>query len=659
MTSMLIRSLFLSACIATPIFAQQAPDTVRIDTVVVSATRLPLSRGALPVATTIISGDDLRSRGIASVSEALREVSSAYVAQAGSQGATTALFLRGGESKYVKVLIDGVPANEAGGTFDFASLTTDNVERIEIVRGPASVVHGADAVTGVVQIFTRRGRGPSRTEVDLRTGGAARTVSAGSEATHLMTLDATVTALGDLGQGAYSVALARHQSSGLYDFNNRYQNNVLSTRLNLVPGSATDIRLALRYNDYSYQYPTNSGGAIVDTNAYRTEDRMVIGGEVEQRLTETMRGVLAVNVAMNDGGTDDQMDPGAASPTSFVSQDKTRRRSAELRLHLLPSPATAAAGVTIGFGMEQQDQRSQSQSQSSFGPFNSVFRAARRNWSGYSEIVMAPTPQATLTLGGRVDRNEQFGTFGTGRGGFSWRPAPATRVRATFGSAFREPSFFENYSTGFVSGNPELRPERATSWDAGIEQELPRDASVSLAYFDQRFTNMIDYEPTATACGFSYCNVAAATARGVEVEARAHLYGAFAAGVGATFLKTEVVEPGYDATSAGLYRRGESLIRRPERNLSADLSWRGAGPLTATVRLLAMGVRQDKDFRSFPAEPVALPSYERVDFSAQYALSTPTTLQLRIENLTNVHYENVFNFRTPRRTIMLGARTVF
>ena len=200
---MLARSVLLSVVLASTVSAQeQSRDTARVDTIVVSASRLLLSRGALPVATTIIAGDDLRARGIASVGEALREVSSAYVAQAGSQGATTSLFLRGGESKYVKVLIDGVPANEAGGTFDFASLTTDNIDRIEIVRGPASVVHGADAVTGVVQVFTRRGRGPGRTEVEVRAGTAPRAVGAGGDGTHMVNVDAIVAALGDIGSGS-------------------------------------------------------------------------------------------------------------------------------------------------------------------------------------------------------------------------------------------------------------------------------------------------------------------------------------------------------------------------------------------------------------------------------------------------------------------------
>ncbi len=635
---------------------ERSPDTARVDPVVVSATRIPLSRGAVPVAVTVITADDLRLRGITTVADALRDVSSAYIAQAGSQGATTSLFLRGGESKYVKVLVDGVPTNEAGGVYDFASLTTDNIDRIEIVRGPASVIHGADAVTGVVQIFTRRGAGPARSEVEVRTGVAPRDRLGAGSAEGMTTMDAIGTVGGEMASGAYSMALARHQSTGLYALNNRYQNNVLSGRFQFTPVVGTEVRFALRYTDYRFHYPTSGGGDVVDSNARRTEDRSVFGGELERRFTDRVRAVLALNVSVNDGGTNDAMD--GPSGSSFVSQDKTRRRSGELRVHLLPAATTA---VTVGVAMEQQDQHSQFQSQSPFGPFNSNFQASRHNIGAYTEVVLTPSPAITATLGGRVDDNQQFGTFGTGRGGVSWRPSATTRLRATVGTAFREPSFFENYATGFVAGNPGLAPERATSWDAGVEQDLLAGrAQLALTGFAQRFVNMIDYESTNGACGFSYCNVARATSNGVEAELRAEMRGPFHASAGATFLQTKVVEPGYDSTSGGLYRRGESLIRRPERNVNAEVAYRGAGPLTASLRVLAVGIRHDKDFRSFPATPVTLPSYERVDVAAQYAIAgTPASFSLRVENLANVHYESVFNFLSPRRTISVGVRSAF
>src|SRR6266550_2693689 len=173
MSARLAASVF--ATVALPLIAQeQSRDTAHTAPIIVTATRVPMSQGSLPVAVTVITGVELRLRGITTVADALNDVTSASVVQSGSQGATTQLFLRGGESKYVKVLIDGIPTNDPGGTYDFASLTTDNVERIEIVRGPASVIYGADAVAGVVQVITRSGLGAQRVELDVRTGAAPR-----------------------------------------------------------------------------------------------------------------------------------------------------------------------------------------------------------------------------------------------------------------------------------------------------------------------------------------------------------------------------------------------------------------------------------------------------------------------------------------------------
>src|SRR5688572_19009324 len=175
---MISRVAVLTLVVAGVVNAQQASDTARVAPIIVSATRAPMSASTLPVAVTVVTSDELQLRGITTVSEALREVTSAYIAQSGSQGAQTSLFLRGGESKYVKVLIDGVPVNDPGGAYDFASLTTDNVDRIEIVRGPVSVIHGADAVTGAVNVVTRRGT-TSRVDADLRMGSMRREARSG------------------------------------------------------------------------------------------------------------------------------------------------------------------------------------------------------------------------------------------------------------------------------------------------------------------------------------------------------------------------------------------------------------------------------------------------------------------------------------------------
>src|SRR5262245_1137894 len=136
---------------------QQPKDTVVLKPVVVTATRVPVTVDRVPAAVTVLRGADLVAQGIRSVADALETVPGGHIVETGSYGGQASLFMRGGESDYVKVLLDGVPLNQAGGSIDLANLTTDNVDRIEIVRGPVSVLYGSDAMTGVVQIFTKRG----------------------------------------------------------------------------------------------------------------------------------------------------------------------------------------------------------------------------------------------------------------------------------------------------------------------------------------------------------------------------------------------------------------------------------------------------------------------------------------------------------------------
>src|SRR5260370_13760643 len=228
---------------------QQRTDPVTLAPVVVTATRLPTRADALPTSVTVISGAQLRADGIRTVAEALRIVPGAAVVTTGPWGGQASLFLRGGESDYVKVLIDGVPQNAPGGSYDFANLTTDNVERIEVVRGPTSVLYGSDAVTGVVQLFTRDGHGAAHGSV---------AVSGGTFGSGLV---ATSVAAGDAHAG-YAFSATRFASDGVYDVNNSYRNQVVSGRVRFRPDTPTDAALSVRYGDPLYHFPTDYPGML-------------------------------------------------------------------------------------------------------------------------------------------------------------------------------------------------------------------------------------------------------------------------------------------------------------------------------------------------------------------------------------------------------------
>src|SRR3984893_4648610 len=270
--------LALTATLRNSAIAEEK-DTTQLRTVVVSGSKVPRPASTLTQAVTVLLGDDLRARGVTRVSDALREVPGAMVVQNGSYGAVTSLFLRGGESRYTKVLIDGVPVNSSGGFFDFSHLTTDNIDRIEIVRGPASVLYGADAVTGIVQIFTRRGSDQGRASLGAR-GGTYHS------------LDFDGDAVGSSPLGGFSVGAAPHSPDGLIPFNHEYRNCTLSSALTLAQRASGDARVSARYTTAEFHFPTDFTGQPVDTNSYRVQHRLTVGLDAGRNLAPNVQARL-------------------------------------------------------------------------------------------------------------------------------------------------------------------------------------------------------------------------------------------------------------------------------------------------------------------------------------------------------------------------------
>jgi len=631
--------------------AGQTPiDTVELNPVVVTATRVPRSLAGVPAAVTVLRGADLREQGIQTVFEALRDVPGAAVVQTGSFGGQTSLFMRGGQSNYVKVLLDGVPVNQPGGSFDFANLTTDNVERIEVVRGPASVLYGSDAVTGVVQIFTRRAPGSSRSEASVRAGTYGT-----------LAWDAEVSGGSQL--ATYSASLSRFTSDGMYAFNNEYHNTVFSGLARVVPDDRTDATLTVRYDDGVFHFPTNGAGKAVDHNQFGYGSGPTIGLEVGHYFTRRLEARLLLATNETDGGFDNRPDSTTDS-SRFQNLDDVRRSSADLRANFYLS---SGAVVTLGTAVEQEREHGFNVCQSSFGDCTTLpIDSARWNAAFYAQGVTDVGARIGLTTGVRVEDNQRFGSFLAYRLGAVYRLAGGTRLRATAGTGFREPSFLENYSTGYTVGNPDLRPEHSRSWELGIEQWLAGDRlSFSATGFEQRFVDLIDYDPSAAAGAPNYSNVAAADANGLELGIRYAPAGPMSLAASYTYLHTEITNPGFDSSSGALLAAGRPLTRRPTHSARLDGGYRWAALGTLSLAVTYVGERQDQDFSTFPFPRVTLSPYARVDLAAQLDVLRPRggapglTLSGRVENLLDHAYQEVKNFPARGRTILLGGRVTW
>ena len=621
--------------------AQVSTDTARIDPVVVTATRNPLAIGDLPASVTVLQGADLRARGVTSVSDALREVPGIAVARSGSFQGVTSVFTRGGQSTYTKVLIDGVPMNQPGGFFDWSTLTTDNVERIEIVRGPSSVVWGSDAVTGVVNIITRSGRGGSHMMASAR-AGTYGTIDGETQISH------------SSAAATYSVGLARHQSDGIYDYNNGSGSTVFSGRADGAIDEKTDGTFSVRYTDDVAHYPTNGSGQAVDSNAFSTSSQLALDARLRRKLTSMFSLQGSVGTSTHDGGTDDAA--GQGSTNSSETLDHIARRTGELR-----GVATLGGNsvVTVGGQLEEQSQRSHSQS--AFGTFTSasVFTATRHNSAGFAEVVNT-TAKSTVTLGGRVDKNEKFGTFGTYRVAGQVQVMDQTHLRASVGTAFREPSFSETFNTAFTTGNPDLEPERTSSWEAGVT--FGEAVRVQATYFSQQFTNLIDYNGAAVAPAPNYENIAKAEASGVEVELNHPPVYGFSFDLTGTLLDTKVTDAGFSASPTAVIARDSALIRRPRMSGSFRLGYTGIMRLRTDLVATFVGERDDRRFNpDFTVSAIRLPAYGLLDWSAEYSLPSVAgrpvvALTFRAANVLDQPYNSIDGYKAPGRQLLGGAR---
>jgi vitamin B12 transporter len=627
----------------------QVRDTARVQDLVVTATRLPTPASDVPAGTTVISGDDLRERGVHFVVDALRDVPGMTIVQTGSYGAVTSLFLRGGESDYVKVLLDGVPLNLPGGSMNFANLTTDDLDRIEIVRGPASVLYGADAMSGVVQLFTRTAA--ARSNVDVIGRGGSRGTS-------------DLSGHGDIASGRFSLSATggRFGSDGTYPFNSDYRNAMGTVHAGYDGGPAGRIGVSARYDDALIHFPTDGSGNVVDHNQFSTEQSFA-GGLAADRTVGTIGLHLdAYASRLNEGYTNRSDSPADTNGFDFIEDRDgiTWRQGAGVRADWHAASATVA---TAGAGIERESDDEHDVGTSNFGfgaetdTSNSNNHRATRD--GYLQLLSNPG-HLSLQVGGRVDDNSAFGTFGTWRAGLAWHLSQSSRVWAAAGTAFKAPTFSELFAaSAFEVGNPDLKPERSRNGEVGAETAFAgRRIRAGATAFWQTFHDLIQFINAAPGDP-NYTNLGGASSRGVELTASAVPGAGFSLSAHWTFLHTEVTDTG--AASSVSFQQGASLTRRPASVGGGTVAYRWRR-VTVEGTALRVGARDDIDFSGATAVRVTLKPYTTFDLALDLPVfgsadrSPGLDLTVRGENVFDASYQQVLGFPGRGRTLLAGGR---
>ena len=596
-------------------------------------------------AVTVVSGEDLRRQQIRNAADALRSLPGVAVNRQGGAGNLTQVRIRGAEANHTLVLIDGIVANNtADGEFDFSNLSAEEIERIEIIRGPMSSLYGSNAVGGVVNIISRRGKGPLTATLQTEAGSfASRDVvarlSGGSENANLALAYQWRQTQG------FNIAPVGDEQDG-----SRLSSFSLRAGARLLENMSLDVTLrnsekrADRDGFGDFSAPAGSLAQAFDDRSTLSNSVFLAGANLKW---DTLNGNLSHEFKANHNGTTT-----TDSDRTFFSNSKNISEAnsfAYLGTLRLDTPAIWGKH-SLSALIEKDDEQFTPE-----GTFADGRARERGRLSFAGEWRGALANRLYLTAGVRHDDNDNFQDFTTWRTALSLPlPELGLRPHASTGTAVKLPTMFEQFGTNqFFSPNAKLQPEQSFGWDAGLEFSwLAGKATLDVTYFHANLTDKIDgFVATAVPGVFTAKNLAGeSTRQGVEIAARVKLAQNLSWGAAYTF--TDARNPD-----------GEQEVRRPPHAARTDLSYGFAGGRgSANLAVIWNGSMEDVAFVMPFFDPqlrVSLPPYWLVNAAVSYKLQPGLELFGRVENLLDQHYQESFGFDAAPLAAFAGVRLTF
>lgn len=587
-----------------PAMAQdQEPEPVPTfqDTVVVSASLDEEEREDVPAAVTVFDEEEIEARQADALSDLIATVPGVTVIQAGAPGQQTSLFTRGTESEHTLLLWNGIQLNDpyfGGANWQLVSL--DGVDRVEVVRGPFSSLYGSNALGGVVQVFTGTRQGGTLNLEGGEDGYARGSVAAGA----------------DLGRVRLDVTGGVRRGGGEFD-NDFFDSDEAVVRVMVPVGGGSSVGLLVRANDSETGIPFSDGLPSPRRRISWEERELAVPFRSE-------RGAWEIEAQLSRT----EFEGAFRDPDSFFNASDTE--SEALRGRAVAS-WRQGEGLRLAFGAEGE--RLEVTAGSNFGP--SLDGDHQRTWAAFGEAGWERGP-VRLEAGVRRDDNDAYGGETSLRAGTVVRLGGRTRVRASYGEAFRAPSLGELYFPG--SGNPDLQPEDSESLELGVEHEAG-GWRVGLTGFENRLRNLIDFDSVT----FRNFNVGRAEARGLEAEV-GFRRGIFAGLLTATRLEAEDLETGLE------------LLRRPGESASLTLTVR---PGKWTFNLVGLYVGERADVDPFFFSRTRNPSFTRFDVAARWRALEWLSPYARIENAADEEYSAALGTPSPGRTVVGGLALGF
>jgi vitamin B12 transporter len=612
---------------AAPASASPSPsplaDIQRAEAVSITATRIeePLERVGASVS--IVPDEVIEVQQYRSVDEALRSLPGLSVLTSGSPGKLTTVSIRGANASQIQVLIDGVRVKSAtSGDFDFSDLTTDAIERIEVVRGPQSTLYGADAMGGVINIITKRGRGAPQGFVDLEGG-------------NYETFRVRAGASGAVGPLSFSLGVSRLEFGGQFD-NDEHDLTSVNGRVAYALPNQGEVALVGRYSDSHKGIPFATVFPDFDKNREQDDTFTLASLEWRQPWVAWYETSLRLSLVNTDLVF---KDPDSLFETR--SELETERREADL----LQIFRTGPFG-TITVGGEYRHEKGISQG---------VFDNTIESWAVFLQEELALFDRLFLTGGVRHDGNDTFEDKTTFRAAASFLVKETdSRLKASWGQGFRAPTFNDLFFPATFPpcpafGNPSLKPEESESWDGGVEQYLwARRIKLGATYFRNDFENLIQAQliDAANFC-FQARNVGQARTQGAEVEASVNPIDSLLLTAAYTYTDTE------DLTT------GQELRRFPKNRLGLTAAWEALPGLMVSGELLVASSQFEGAGRP------RTDGYTVVNAGASYKLArrwgwlSNVVFHVKVNNVFNEDYEEVQGFPALGTWVVGGIRATF
>jgi vitamin B12 transporter len=599
-----------------------SPAEAEAGRIIVSAARIDIPLDQSPASVSVISSEDIEQKQIERVSDALREVPGLSVVQTGTAGQLTSVFTRGLRSEHTQVLLDGIPINQGlAGLFNFADLTTDNIDRIEIVRGPQSTLYGPRALAGVIQIFTKQGEG---------TPGVTFAAEGGS----YDTFRESVQSNGKIDNFDYSLGASRLDTDNARP-NNQYRNTAAIADAGWSPNDQLRIGSLFTYSLSDTGNPNTIFNPKPIDN-FLTE-RWLIGPHVDWKATDWWEHKIIFSYDHERQLNDPNQD-GFVGPTRALFERTTIDYQNDLR-------PTSWLTLTSGFFYSRVNAGQERPfALQIFGPQPTFVSDHTQETAGFLQATLTPVKNLIFVAGGRFDHFNQFGDVWTYRFAGSYKiDKTDTTLHSSVATGFSPPS-----SQDKIFGmNFGLQPEKDLGWDAGIEQRLWENrVTIGTTYFHNDLSNLIGFNGL-----FETLNLGAARTQGIETELRAQPIVDLILSASYTYLDAE------KTSSVDINQPvGARLPRRPRNEVYVSASYLWCKKLRTTLSAKWVNAREELNFGgpNFDIE-----DYNFVNFAAEYEITKYMSIFGRIDNLTNEHYAEVFGFPALGRAAYAGVKVRF